>query len=128
MKPGVNHLRLFGPSNSLTVDAASGSLIRHRGKSHKSYLTFVMPQIEAARAHLGNATRNAADIVRWRLHHDSGMKELIERFHGCVASGGDPPIPYREILWTARIMDLIFARLRPAAVAQAPGAEVCSES
>ena len=33
------------------------------------------------------------------------MKELIERFYNSIRSGGLPPIPYREILLTARIMD-----------------------
>jgi hypothetical protein len=39
------------------------------------------------------------------------MKELIERFYGSVVDGGPPPIPYREILLTARIMDAVFAQL-----------------
>ena len=54
--------------------------------------------------------RNAADILRWRLHQDFGMKELIQRFYQGRSGGGAPPIPYREILLTARIMDSIFAQ------------------
>lgn len=38
------------------------------------------------------------------------MKELIERFYNSVRSGGPPPIPYREIILTARIMDAVFAQ------------------
>ena len=64
VKPGLNQFRLLGRTNSLTVDGTSGSLIRHQGRSHKSYLTFLMPQIEMARAYLGNGARNAMDIVR----------------------------------------------------------------
>ena len=43
------------------------------------------------------------------------MKELIERFYKSVAEGGSVPIPYREIILTARIMDEIFAQICPAA-------------
>ena len=77
----------------------SGSLIRHQGRSHKSYLTFLMPQIEMARAYLGNGARNAMDIVRWRLHHDSGMKELIETVSRKHRAGRCPadPVPGNSV-------------------------------
>ena len=39
------------------------------------------------------------------------MKELIERFYKSVAGQESPPIPYREIILTARIMDQIFAQI-----------------
>jgi len=42
----------------------------------------------------------------------SGMKYLIESFYGSIIQGTPVPIPYREILLTARIMDAIFDQLR----------------
>ena len=39
------------------------------------------------------------------------MKELIERFYKSIAEQDSPPIPYREIILTARIMDEIFAQI-----------------
>jgi hypothetical protein len=42
------------------------------------------------------------------------MKELIERFYNSIRLGDPSPIPYREILLTARIMDEIFAQIYPA--------------
>jgi hypothetical protein len=41
----------------------------------------------------------------------SGMKYLIESFYRSIIEDTPPPIPYREILLTARIMDAIFAQL-----------------
>jgi hypothetical protein len=41
------------------------------------------------------------------------MKELIERFYDSIRAGGALPIPYREIILTARIMDEIFAQIYP---------------
>ena len=41
----------------------------------------------------------------------SGMKYLIESFYKSVLEGAPEPIPYREILLTAKIMDAIFAQL-----------------
>ena len=39
------------------------------------------------------------------------MKELIGQFYGCIRGERPVPIPYREILLTARIMDEVFRRL-----------------
>ena len=39
------------------------------------------------------------------------MKELIERFYNSVGKEEPVPIPYREIISTARIMDEIFAQI-----------------
>ena len=111
--PGLNQLRICGPKNSLTVDHASGSLIRHEDRSYKSYLTYFLPPLVAAKEHLRNAASNLKSFFTQRLHQDAGMKELIERFYHSVRAKGDPPIPYREIILTAQIMDRIFAQVYP---------------
>ena len=54
------------------------------------------------------------NFLRQRLYQDFGMKELIERFYNSIRTGSPPPIPYREIILTARIMDEIFAQIYPA--------------
>ena len=45
IKPGLNQFRIFGPRNSMTVDLSNGSLIRHRNRSYKSYLTYFIPPL-----------------------------------------------------------------------------------
>jgi len=109
IKPGLNRFQIWGPVNSIAVDLISGSVIKHRGRSYRSYLTFLVPPLTSAREHLVNATRNAANIVRRRMYQDSGMKELIHRFYQSICDRCPPPIPYRDIVLTARIMDSIFA-------------------
>jgi hypothetical protein len=63
--------------------------------------------------HFNNARANASNFLRRRLYQDFGMKELIERFYNSVRLAGPPPIPYREIILTAHIMDEIFAQIYP---------------
>lgn len=109
--PSLNQLRVYGPRNSIFVDHACGTLVRNKGKSYKSYLTFFVPPMVNAWAHLGNARRNIGGFLGRRLYQDSGMKELIERFYTSIRTAGSPPIPYREILLTAQIMDEIFAQI-----------------
>jgi predicted dehydrogenase len=111
IKPGLNQLRVFGPRNSLTVNHVSGTVVREKGGSFKSYLTFFFPPLVAAREQLGGAFANMAAFLGRRLYQDFGMKELIERFYQSIRSNGEPPIPYREIVSIARIMDEIFAQI-----------------
>jgi predicted dehydrogenase len=110
---GLNQLRIYGPASSLLADIITGSLIRNKNRSYKSYLTYFIPLLRAAGEHLRNARLNVVDFLRKRLYQDFGMKELIERFYNSIRTRGEPPIPYREIILTARIMDEIFAQIYP---------------
>lgn len=113
LRPGLNELRIFGPSNSLLVDHGSGCLVRNRNLPCKSYLSFIVPPLCAAFDYFRCLQKNAIGVLRRRLHQDYGMKELIERFYISIQTAGPPPIPYREILLTARLMDEIFAQIYP---------------
>jgi predicted dehydrogenase len=110
---GLNQLRLYGPGGSLSADIITGCLIRTKNRSYKSYLSYFVPPFHAACEHLRNARVNVVDFFRRRLYQDSGMKELIDRFYNSIRKGDPLPIPYREILLTARILDEIFAQIYP---------------
>jgi len=107
IRPNVNQLRLMGPKNSLLVDQGCSSLIQMRNKPHKSYLTYFIPPLENAREHFRNARHNMAAFLRRKLYQDFG------RFYASVRDTRPPPIPYREIILTARIMDQIFEQIYP---------------
>jgi predicted dehydrogenase len=111
---GLNQLHIHGPAGSLLADIITGSLIRDRNESYKSYLTYFVPHVKNAREHFRNLRLNVTNFIRRRLYQDFGMKELIERFYTSIRERGEPPIPYREIVLTARIMDEIFAQIYPA--------------
>ena len=112
-KPALNRLRIYGPHNSLMVDILTGTLIKSAGASYKSYLTYFIPPWKNAREYVRNLRLNITNFIRQRLYQDFGMKELIERFYNCIRLNTALPIPYREILLTARIMDEIFAQIYP---------------
>ena len=113
LKPSLNLLRICGLKNSLVVDHTSGTVLRHVGHSDKSYLGYFLPPLRMARQHFRNATRNILQFLRRELYQDYGMKELIGQFYASIRGSGPPPISYREILLTARIMDEIFAQISP---------------
>ena len=110
---GLNQLRIYGPANSVIADIITGTLIRKENRSYKSYLTYFIPPLKAAGEHFRNARMNVVNFLRRRLYQDFGMKELIERYYDSIRLDTPLPIPYREILLTARIMDEIFAQIYP---------------
>ena len=110
---GLNELRVYGPANSITADIITGSLVRNTSRSYKSYLTYFIPPLRNAKEHFRNAQCNIANFLCRRLYQDFGMKELMERFYDSIRTDMAPPIPYREILLTARMMDEIFAQICP---------------
>jgi hypothetical protein len=110
---GINQLRIYCPAGSLSADIITGSIVRNASRSYKSYLTYFVPPLKTAWEHFRNARVNMVNFLRRRLYQDFGMKELIERFYDSIRLGKPLPIPYREILLTARIMDEIFAQIYP---------------
>jgi hypothetical protein len=47
----------------------------------------------------------------FHMPNDAGLLTLITSFYDSVATGAPPPIPYREIVLTARIMDEAFRQI-----------------
>ncbi len=113
INPGRNELRVYGRKGSITLDATTGSVILHKTRPNKSYLTYVVPPLFSAVDYFTNAVVNLTDFFRQRLYQDAGIKELAERFYRSIEQGTEPPLPAREILLTARIMEEIFAQVYP---------------
>ena len=111
MRPLLHEFRIFGPRNGLIVDQDHETLIRLRGQKYKSYLEKFVPSVGFAAQFLGNLTTNVKSFMTHELHMKSGMQCLIESFYDSIVLDAPPPIPYREILLTARIMDAIFQQL-----------------
>jgi predicted dehydrogenase len=126
MKPPMHLLRLYGPKNGLILDQDHEILIRLRGQKFKSYADMFIPPALFAKQHLGNLCSNVQLFLGRDFHMDSGMNYLIESFYRSIRDDSPVPIPYREILLTAKIMDAIFEQvaanrsqdLSPAALGQ----------
>jgi predicted dehydrogenase len=108
-RPLLHQFRVYGPENGLLTDDDHLVLLRLRGKRYKSYLENVVPPMVYARQYLASGLDNIRQLVKRELHSDAGMKNLIAAFYSSIVAEASPPIPYREILLTASIMDKIFA-------------------
>jgi predicted dehydrogenase len=111
MRPLLHQFRIYGPQNGVVVDQDQETLIKLRGQKSKSYLEKFVPPVGFASQFLGNLTTNVKGFMGRDLHMKSGMQCLIESFYNSIVQNTPPPIPYREIVLTARIMDAIFEQL-----------------
>ena len=112
MRPDLHEFRIYGTKNGLVVDQDTETLIKLRGEGYKSYLQMFVPPVVMARQHFGNLTANLGTFLARDFHMESGKKYLIDAFYRSILEDGPAPIPYRQILLTAKIMDAIFVQLR----------------
>jgi len=111
IRPSLHQFRIYGPKNGLILDQDQETLIKLRGARFKSYVEKFIPPVIMAGQYLGNLRTNLGTFLGKDFHMKAGMKCLIELFYRSIIDGTPPPIPYREILLTARIMDDIFEQV-----------------
>jgi predicted dehydrogenase len=111
MRPSLHAFHVYGPKNGLVLDQDQETLIKLRGKKFTSYAEKFMPPLALSGQYVGNWMTNMRKFIARDFHMKSGMKHLIETFYDAIVRDTAPPIPYREIILTARIMDQIFAQL-----------------
>jgi predicted dehydrogenase len=110
-RPSLHQFRILGPKNGLLLDQDQETLLKLRGGRYPSYVEKFVPPLMFAGQYLGNVAHNLRMFLARDFHMKSGMKYLIEAFYRSIVAGTPVPIPYREILLTARIMDAIFHQL-----------------
>jgi len=111
MRPSQHLFRIYGNKNGLVLDQDQETLIKLRGSRYKSYAEKFVPPINFAKQYLGNLRANLGYFLARDFQMKAGMNYLIESFYRSIEKDAPLPIPYREILLTARIMDDIFAQL-----------------
>jgi predicted dehydrogenase len=114
ISPAPRQFRLYGPKKSLIVDEDHQILIKVDHKEYKSYLRYFVPPFGFAKQYLGNFWTNFSKFAKRDFHlpNDSALKTLITLFYASIAGTAPPPLSYKEILLTARIMDEIFAQIK----------------
>ena len=113
VSPRLQQFRLYGSRNSLVLNDSNQTLIRVKNRSYKYYLNHFVPPVLDAGEYLGNAWHNVGKFMRNDFHFESGRQFLIEAFYRSIVEDAPLPIPYRDILLTATIMDSIFCQIQP---------------
>jgi len=112
MRPLLREFRIYGPKRGLIINQDHHSLIRVPGIEYKSYLNKFIPLNYFAREYRKNLFTNAKLFLKNDFHMKEGMRRLIELFYSSILNDTQPPIPYKEILLTTRIMDQAFAQMK----------------
>jgi predicted dehydrogenase len=111
MRPGLHGFHIYGSKNGLILDQDQETLIKLPGKRYKSYAEKFVPPFALASQYMKNVRVNLKSFLRNDFHMKAGMKFLIESLYRSITEGAPDPIPSREILLTARIMESIFNQL-----------------
>ena len=111
VRPSLHGFRVYGNKNGLVLNQDQETLIQLRGSRYKSYAEKFVPPLSLARQYLGNLRINLGYFWARDFQMKAGMKFLIESFYRSIELSEPLPIPYREILLTAKIMDAIFAQV-----------------
>jgi predicted dehydrogenase len=111
IRPVLHQFRVFGSSNGLVLDEQQQTLVKLRGTPFKSHLERFVPPVIFATQYGANAMRNVGLFLANDFHMESGKHALIQAFYRAIRERTPPPIPYREILLTSRVMDLIFEQV-----------------
>jgi predicted dehydrogenase len=112
MRPALHQFRIYGPTNGLILDQDQETLIRLPGTRLKSYLEKFGAPLTLAKQYYDNVFSNLGTFAAKDFHMKAGMKYLIESFYRSITEGEPLPIPYREILLAASIMDSIFSQVQ----------------
>ena len=54
---------------------------------------------------------NLRAFSRSEFQYFAGLNELLSRFYRSIIELREPPIPYRDILWIARVSERVFQEL-----------------
>jgi predicted dehydrogenase len=111
MRPSLHQFRIYGPKNGLILDQDQETLIKLPGKKAKSYLEKFVSPASLAKQYCSNVSANMRTFLANDFHMKAGMKFLIEHFYQSIAADEPLPIPYHEIILTARIMDAVFSQI-----------------
>jgi len=111
MRPALHQFRLYGARNGLIVDHDNETLIKLRGARYPSYVEKFIPPVAFAGQYVGNMASNLRLFMRNDFHMKAGMKYLIQSFYRAIVDGTPVPVPYRDIILTAKIMEAIFSQL-----------------
>jgi len=114
MRPLLDEFRIFGSRNGLMLDEQQQTLVKLRGQAFKSYVERFVPSLVFAKQYLVNAGRNMRLFLANEFHMEAGKKELVAAFYRSIREGAPAPIPSREILLTARLIDAIFEQVAKA--------------
>jgi len=111
IKPTGHFARVYGTKNTLHVDYVMRTVTLDAQSKLPSAIGRLAPAFDQGMQFLREGGKNLARFARSDFHYFSGMNRLFAMFYESIETGGPPPIPYRDILRIAAMMDEIFRQV-----------------
>ncbi len=111
IKPAGHFCRVYGTRNSMLIDYVSRTVTLDSTTTLPSAIGRLVPAFDQAFQLAREGTRNVWRFAKSEYHYFAGLSELFRRFYSAILEGGTPPIPYRDILRVAAMLDDIFEQL-----------------
>lgn len=111
-RPVRHTLTFHGTKNTATIDFDTSTLMLARAPSLPGVLGRLTSPFGEGWEHVKEGARNAFRFARSDYHFFSGFHYLVSEFYQCILRDLPAPIPYREILHTAGLVDEVIQQMR----------------
>lgn len=111
IKPTGHFVRVYGTKNTLHVDYVMRTVTLAADSKLPSAVGRLVPAFDQGLQLLREGGKNLVRFARSDFHYFAGMNRLFAMFYESIATGGPPPIPYRDILRISAIMDEVFRQV-----------------
>ncbi|RMH38133.1 MAG: gfo/Idh/MocA family oxidoreductase [Deltaproteobacteria bacterium] len=113
VRPVAQFMRVYGTRNIAHVDLVSRTVTLEQGPTLPAAIGRVAAGFAHSWQYARSAWANARRFARADYHYFAGLNTLIRRFYAHILDGAPAPIPPRDILRIAWMMDEIFAQIAP---------------
>lgn len=120
IKPTGHFARVYGTKNTLHVDYVMRTVTLDAQSKLPSAIGRLAPAFDQGLQFLREGGKNLGRFARSDFHYFSGMNRLFAMFYESIVTGGPPPIPYRDILRIAAIMDEIWRQVPQSTTRRTP--------
>jgi predicted dehydrogenase len=110
-RPAGHSVRVYGTRNTLNVDYVARTVTLTNAPTLPAAIGRLLPAFDQAWEFIREGGRNMMRFARSDFHFFSGLNRLFTAYYACIHEDGPPPIPMRDILRVAGIMDEIFRQL-----------------
>ena len=107
-KPVGNFLRVYGTRNTAHIDFTMRTVAMEPTSTLPGAFGRLVPAFTHALQYFRQGRRNLRRFRKADFHYFSGLNTLISRYYDSILADGPLPIPHRDILRIAAMMDEII--------------------
>lgn len=110
-RPVGHFLRVYGTKNTAHLDYNNRTCTLETVPTLPSAIGRLTPAFESAAAFAAQGMKNLGLFSKSQFHFFAGLGTLIERYYRAILDDTPPPIPHRDIVRVAWMLDRIFAEV-----------------